>query len=78
MQHLVVVVINLQQYKKIRNFPMLGDIFIDILTNCFQSGMSTDLEEACKKEPSFAGFWFEKSFFTLQATSNKYLYYPQE
>jgi len=53
---------------------MLGDIFIDILTNYFESGMSTDLEEVCKKKPSFAGFWFEKKFFfTLQATSNKNL-----
>ena len=44
---------------------MLGDIFIDILTNYFESGMSTDLEEVCKKKPSFAGFWFEKSFFHI-------------
>jgi len=43
---------------------MLGDIFIAILTNYFESGKSTDLEDVCKKEPSFAGFWFEEKFFS--------------
>jgi len=43
---------------------MLGDIFIDILTNYFESVTSTDIEEVCKKEPSFAGFWFEKKVFS--------------
>ena len=39
-------------------------VVINILVNYFESVTSTDVEEVCKKEPSFAGFWFEKRFFS--------------
>jgi len=45
------------------NFPILGDMFDDILNNFV--GMSTydELTACCTNTPSFAGFWYEHLFF---------------
>ena len=46
------------------NFPTLGKEYIDILTNFIENNdREQRINEVCRKEPSFASFWFENQFF---------------
>ena len=44
------------------NFPILGKQYIDILTGFIKTHDTKQITKVCKKEPSFAGFWFENKF----------------
>ena len=45
------------------NFPTMGKVFLDIITDFVTTSSKELVEDVCKKEPSFAGFWFEALFF---------------
>lgn len=39
------------------NFPVLADIFIDVLENFVTQSTEADLVQCCIQTPSFAGYW---------------------
>ena len=45
------------------NFPTMGKVFLDILENFVQDSTADTLQTLCKKERSFAGYWFESMFY---------------
>jgi len=45
------------------NFPILTNIFIDILENFLTQSTDQQLQVCCAETPSFAGFWYEHLFF---------------
>lgn len=45
------------------NFPVLADIFIDVLENFVTQSTEADLVQCCTQTPSFAGYWYEHLFF---------------
>ena len=45
------------------NFPIAGEMFIDILTEFVATETDDQVARVCKKVPSFAGFWYEALFF---------------
>ena len=46
------------------NYPTFGDEFLNILDNFIQHTDQQELEKVCQKELTFAGFWFERKFFS--------------
>ena len=45
------------------NFPVMGEIYIQILEEYVTSSTVENLKDQCSKVPSFAGFWYESLFF---------------
>ena len=46
------------------NYPTFGDEFLQILNDFIKRTDQQDLITVCQKESSFAGFWFERKFFS--------------
>lgn len=47
------------------NFPSMGELFIKILNNFVSSSTDEQLHDVCKKERSFAGFWYKALFLVI-------------
>ena len=45
------------------NFPIMGAMFIVILTKFVKTSIPDDVARCCDNVPSFAGFWYEVLFF---------------
>ena len=45
------------------NFPIMGTLFIEILTNFVTQSIPECVAKCCDNVPSFAGFWYEVLFF---------------
>ena len=49
------------------NFPIMGEIFIDVLTKFVTKQTDNEVKQACQKVTGFAGFWYKHLFFKCQA-----------
>ena len=47
------------------NFPIMGEIFIDVLTKFVTKQTDDEVKQACQKVRGFAGFWYEHLFFQV-------------